>query len=241
MLRDLFALIVTSLVVMAFLSWISRLRRRRGVPAELLRKLTHAGTGLIFLACWRLFVRGAASKYVAGIVPAVVTFRFFMVGLGLLADDGVVKSLSPAGAREQLMRGPLAYGVVFTALTIFYWRHVLAILVAVSLCLGDGAVAALVASNIAPKQQHLRLVATALMFFVVSSIAGVGCISLARVTGWLTVRGELPIADWPLAATAGAFGALAESVQPSGRGLANVTIALSVIVGVRLVLLALGR
>ncbi len=229
MLYDLLALAATSVIVMAFLNCVSRLRKRRGTGIS--RKLTHAGAGLIFVACWRLFSASAESKYVAGVVPAVVTFRFFMVGLGLL-DDDVVRSLSASGARD-VMGGPIAYGAVFTLLTILYWRHVVAILVAVALCLGDGAVAALVASNIAPKQQQLRRVATALMFFVVSSIAGVVCIVVARLSGWLTPRGELPIADWPLAASAGALGALAEVLQPP-RGFANVTIALAVVCGVRL-------
>lgn len=231
MIYDLLALAATSVIVMTFLKVVSRLRKRRGT--EISRKLTHAGAGLIFVACWRLFSANAESKYVAGVVPAVVTFHFFMVGLGLINDD-VVRSLSTSsGARNDVMLGPIAYGAVFTLLTILYWRHVVAILVAVALCLGDGAVAALVASNIAPKQQQLRRVATALMFFVVSSIAAVVCIACARLSGWLTPRGELPIADWPLAASAGALGALAEALQPP-RGFANVTIALAVACGVRL-------
>jgi hypothetical protein len=163
LLSDFVALGVTVLIVAAFLSFIRNLRNVHGVAPALTRKLAHAGTGILFLICWGLFSANAESKYVAGIVPAFTTARFVMVGVGLL-NDPAVRSL---GARDQLVRGPLAYGVVFTALTIFYWRHVVALLVAVALCLGDGAVTALALSNAAPKQPNLRRAVSALIFFVV--------------------------------------------------------------------------
>jgi phytol kinase len=228
LLSDFVALGVTVLIVAAFLSFIRNLRNVHGVAPALTRKLAHAGTGILFLICWGLFSANAESKYVAGIVPAFTTARFVMVGVGLL-NDPAVRSL---GARDQLVRGPLAYGVVFTALTIFYWRHVVALLVAVALCLGDGAVTALALSNAAPKQPNLRRAVSALIFFVVCVGAALLSIALARLTGWFAPRGELPIADLYLSLFVAATGALVELLQPH-RSRANVVLAAAILFALR--------
>jgi hypothetical protein len=231
---DFVALGFSLILMSAFLGFIRNLRNQHGVSPAMTRKLTHAGTGVLFLACWGLFSANAESKYIAGIVPAFITARFVMVGLGLIHDSGTVRSLVPtSGAHDQLTRGPLAYGIVFTALTIYYWRHVVALLVAVALCIGDGAVMALVLSNSAPKQANLRRFVSASLFFVVCACVSLLAIALARLTGWFAPRGELPIADLNLALFVAAIGALVELLQPR-RSRANVALAIAILVSLRI-------
>ena len=51
---------------------------------------------------------------------------------------GDVEAMSRSGQAGELLRGPLAYGLVFTAATLLAFRRVIAAAALMALCAGDG-------------------------------------------------------------------------------------------------------
>jgi len=106
---------------------------------NLSRKLVHTTTGPIFLLTWPLFSAAPWARFVAAVVPALNAGRLLAVGSGVYKDDGLVKSVSRSGGREELLKGPLYYCLVLIATTLLCWRDNPVGLVVVSLmCGGDG-------------------------------------------------------------------------------------------------------
>ena len=60
------------------------LARRKIVSRHLSRKLIHIGTGPIFVLCWLLFSGENQNRWLAALVPAVITLQFALIGLGVL-------------------------------------------------------------------------------------------------------------------------------------------------------------
>ncbi|KAL4452781.1 hypothetical protein ABPG75_008443 [Micractinium tetrahymenae] len=109
------------------------------LPPRLARKLTHIGTGPLYMLCWPLYAAHPASRWLCASVPALAGLRFAAVGAGLLRDDALVASSSRSGWREELLQGPLWYAVAHVAATLLFWRHSPAGVLALSLlCGGDG-------------------------------------------------------------------------------------------------------
>jgi dolichol kinase len=54
-------------------------------------------------------------------------------------DRDTILAMSRSGRKEELLKGPLSYGVIFVLCTVLYWKHnpigVVALMV---LCAGDG-------------------------------------------------------------------------------------------------------
>jgi phytol kinase len=97
------------------------------------------GTGPIFVLCWLLFPGNPADRYLAALVPGLITVQFLMVGLGIMKDDAAVKAMSRTGDRREILRGPLFYGIIFVMITIIYWKDSPIGMVALMLmCGGDG-------------------------------------------------------------------------------------------------------
>ena len=102
------------------------------------RKIVHVCTGPIFLLTWPLFSLSEQGRIAAALVPLSITAKFILVGLGVLRDEDTVQSMSRSGRRQELLYGPLLYGVVFVLATYFYWRSMRAIICLLVLCVGDG-------------------------------------------------------------------------------------------------------
>ncbi len=49
-----------------------------------------AVTGLIFMLTWLAYPDSSISRYLAALVPAVMTLNFVAVGLGLMEDEHIV-------------------------------------------------------------------------------------------------------------------------------------------------------
>eukprot|EP00879_Flechtneria_rotunda_P012397 GHRR01012945.1.p1 GENE.GHRR01012945.1~~GHRR01012945.1.p1 ORF type:complete len:195 (+),score=58.15 GHRR01012945.1:921-1505(+) len=65
--------------------------------------------------------------------------RLLLVGCGVVSDPGLVHSVSRAGDRSELLKGPLYYVIVLISITILFWRQNPAGTIAVSMmCGGDG-------------------------------------------------------------------------------------------------------
>lgn len=132
-------------LVLTFFSAIIWLRindfaaHRGWISSHLSRKIIHIGTGPIFVLCWLFFHEAASARYLAALVPGLITVQFALVGFGILKDEAAVQAMSRTGDRREILRGPLFYGIIFVVLTIVYWKDSLIGMVALMLmCGGDG-------------------------------------------------------------------------------------------------------
>lgn len=109
------------------------------ISKKLSRKIIHIGTGPIFVLCWLLFPEDPLSRYLAAIIPLLITVQFFLIGVGVIKDQASVDAMSRTGDPKEILKGPFFYGVVFVLLTIFFWRESpIGIVALMILCGGDG-------------------------------------------------------------------------------------------------------
>lgn len=138
-LQDIVALFITFAAALLWLRFTDILARRKIVSRHLSRKLIHIGTGPIFVLCWLLFSGENQSRWLAALVPAVITLQFALIGLGVLKDEDAVQAMSRSGNRRELLYGPLQYGVVFVLTTLLFWTNSpVGIVALMILCGGDG-------------------------------------------------------------------------------------------------------
>ena len=138
-LQDIVALFITFAAALLWLRLTDILARRKIVFRHLSRKLIHIGTGPIFVLCWLLFSGASQSRWLAALVPALITLQFALIGLGVLKDEDAVQAMSRSGNRRELLYGPLQYGVVFVLATLLFWvKSPVGIVTLMILCGGDG-------------------------------------------------------------------------------------------------------
>ena len=115
------------------------LAHRGIIESKLSRKIIHIGTGPIFVLCWLMYTDVSISRWLAALVPLVITLQFALVGLGILKDEAAVKAMTRTGDPREILRGPLYYGIVFIAMTLIYWKDsLIGIPALMILCGGDG-------------------------------------------------------------------------------------------------------
>jgi phytol kinase len=133
------ALLITLIIALAWLRLVDFIAARGWIDSALSRKIIHIGTGPIFVLCWLLFNDRGDARWLAALVPLLITIQFLLVGAGVLKDEGSVKAMSRSGDRREILRGPLMYGIVFVILTLIFWRDSpLGITALMILCAGDG-------------------------------------------------------------------------------------------------------
>ncbi len=133
------AALLTFAIALVFLRLMDFLAHRGLIESRLSRKLIHIGTGPIFVLCWLMFTDEAISRWLAALVPLVITIQFALVGLGIVKDEAAVKAMSRTGDPREILRGPLFYGIVFVAMTLIYWKDsLIGIPALMILCGGDG-------------------------------------------------------------------------------------------------------
>ncbi|KAK9868067.1 hypothetical protein WJX84_001476 [Apatococcus fuscideae] len=104
------------------------------------RKATHIGTGLVYLLFWPLYSDEVPARYACASVPGLASLYFFLVGIGILKDQSLLNRSTRSGHRQELLKGPLWYGLAHTILTIIFWRKSPTGITAITmLCAGDGA------------------------------------------------------------------------------------------------------
>jgi phytol kinase len=136
---NLLALIITFAAALVFLRLNDFAAQRGWISSQLSRKIIHMGTGPIFVLCWLLFPGKPVDRYLAALVPLLITAQFALVGLGIIKDEAAVKAMSRTGNPREILRGPLYYGVVFVVLTIVYWMDSpIGITALMLMCGGDG-------------------------------------------------------------------------------------------------------
>jgi len=133
------ATILTFAIALAFLRFMDFIAHRGWIDSKTSRKLIHIGTGPIFVSCWLLFPDLPISRWLAALVPSLITVQFALVGTGILKDEAAVKAMSRTGDRREILRGPLFYGIVFVAITLIYWKDsLIGIPALMMMCGGDG-------------------------------------------------------------------------------------------------------
>ena len=126
-------------MALAFLRLMDLLAHRGVIDSRLSRKIIHIGTGPIFVLCWLMYTDVYISRWLAALVPLVITLQFALVGLGIMKDEAAVKAMSRTGDRSEILRGPLFYGIVFVAMTLIYWKDsLIGIPALMIMCGGDG-------------------------------------------------------------------------------------------------------
>lgn len=141
------AMIITLVLCILWMRLVNLLAVKGIISSSISRKVIHIGTGPLFVICWLLFPDKPISRYLAAFVPMMIVIQVLLVGLGKMKDHASVKSMARTGARDELLKGPLFYGIVFVFVTIFFWNSVYAVIPLMMLCGGDG-VADLVGSRI---------------------------------------------------------------------------------------------
>ena len=133
------ATLFTFLIALTFLRLMDLLAHRGIIEGKLSRKMIHIGTGPIFVLCWLLYPDLQISRWLAALVPFVITAQFALVGTGVLRDEAAVRAMSRTGDSREILRGPLFYGIIFIALTLLYWKDsFIGIPALMMLCGGDG-------------------------------------------------------------------------------------------------------
>jgi phytol kinase len=133
------AFISTLIIALLFLRIIDFMASRGVISPQLSRKIVHIGTGPIFILCWFLFPDESLSRYIAAIVPLLITIQFFLIGVGIIKDQASVDAMSRSGDPREILKGPLLYGLVFVAVTILFWKDSLVGIISLMiLCGGDG-------------------------------------------------------------------------------------------------------
>ena len=133
------ATLFTFAIAVFFLRLMDVLAQRSVIESRLSRKLIHIGTGPIFVLCWLMYPDTQISRWLAALVPLVITAQFVLVGTGLIRDEAAVKAMSQTGDRREILRGPLFYGLVFVAVTLIYWKDSpVGIPALMMMCGGDG-------------------------------------------------------------------------------------------------------
>ena len=133
------ATLLTLAIAIAFLRLMDFFAHRGWIESKLSRKFIHIGTGPIFVLCWLLFPDVPAARYLAALVPLLITVQFALVGTGLMKDDAAVQAMTRTGNPREILRGPLFYGIVFVVLTVLYWKDSpIGITALMMMCGGDG-------------------------------------------------------------------------------------------------------
>jgi len=133
------ATLLTFVIAIAFLRFMDFFAHHGWVESKLSRKFIHIGTGPIFVLCWLMFPDVTLSRYLAALVPLLITVQFILVGTGIMKDDAAVQAMTRTGHPKEILRGPLFYGIMFALITVIYWKDSpIGITALMMMCGGDG-------------------------------------------------------------------------------------------------------
>jgi len=133
------ALFLTFAIAIGWLRLLDFFAHRGWIESRLSRKIIHVGTGPIFVLCWLMFPDIWYARWLAALVPFLITVQFALIGFGVIQDEASVKAMSRSGDRREILRGPLFYGIMFVALTLIYWKdNPIGMTALMLMCGGDG-------------------------------------------------------------------------------------------------------
>eukprot|EP00013_Stygamoeba_regulata_P003560 CAMPEP_0177637258 /NCGR_PEP_ID=MMETSP0447-20121125/4878_1 /TAXON_ID=0 /ORGANISM="Stygamoeba regulata, Strain BSH-02190019" /LENGTH=223 /DNA_ID=CAMNT_0019139179 /DNA_START=34 /DNA_END=702 /DNA_ORIENTATION=+ len=192
--------VITSVVALLWLALLERLQVKGYISRPDSRKLVHFGTGPIFVVCWSLFSEDHNARYYAALVPLLITLRFFLIGIGVLQDHATVLAMSRSGRKEELLKGPLTYGIIFVLCTIYYWKYdPIGIIALMILCAGDG-FADLIGRRFGGRYKlphnRRKSYAGSIAFVVASMLVTVPLLNYFYTWGWFRVRVSVTRLFW---------------------------------------------
>jgi phytol kinase len=117
------AMVVTMALAVCWLRLNDYFAHKGWISGQTSRKIIHIGTGPIFVFCWLFFPEEPLSRYLAAVIPLMISVQFLLVGLGWMKDQAAVDAMTRKGDRREILRGPLIYGIAFVVLTILYWKE----------------------------------------------------------------------------------------------------------------------
>ncbi|KAL0478495.1 hypothetical protein AKO1_004282 [Acrasis kona] len=139
--QNFITFVVTTAAALSLLSFFDYLANKKYVSSALSRKLAHIFTGPVFMLFWNAFSGRSPleSRLVASVIPLAITLQFYLIGAGIIKNEAKVIALSRTGKREEILKGPLYYGIVFVVCTTLFWRNSPAGVMGLCvLCGGDG-------------------------------------------------------------------------------------------------------
>src|SRR5258706_16328545 len=84
------ATVLTFAIAIVFLRLMDYFAHRGWIESKLSRKFIHIGTGPIFVLCWLMFPDIPIARYLAALVPLLITIQFILIGTGIMKDDSAV-------------------------------------------------------------------------------------------------------------------------------------------------------
>lgn len=188
--NNMIALALTLVIALIWLRLNDFFAHKGWVSSEISRKIIHIGTGPIFVLCWLFFNNSGFAPFLAAIVPLGITLQFALVGTGVIRDQAAVEAMSRSGNRQEILRGPLFYGIAFVLLTIIFWRNspngIVALMI---LCGGDG-VADLVGKKVESAKlpwSSQKTIAGSLSMLLGGFLLAVGILWIFVEKGYFTV------------------------------------------------------
>ncbi|GLI63068.1 hypothetical protein VaNZ11_005970 [Volvox africanus] len=104
------------------------------------RKALHIGMGGTYILYWPLYSNAWYARYLCAAVPYLATVVFALVGLGIFRFAPLVRAATRNGSHQELLTGPLLYGIVHVLATVVFWTSSPSGVAALAvLCFGDGA------------------------------------------------------------------------------------------------------
>ncbi|KAL4189603.1 hypothetical protein AMTRI_Chr08g166140 [Amborella trichopoda] len=137
--RDVAAAGIAAGAALGLLRFWDEMAKRGVFDQKLNRKLVHISVGLVFMLFWPLFSSGHEAAYLAALAPGINIIRMILLGLGIMKNENMVKSMSRYGDHRELLKGPLYYACTITLATAVFWRtSPIAVAAICNLCSGDG-------------------------------------------------------------------------------------------------------
>ncbi|XP_059429324.1 farnesol kinase, chloroplastic-like [Corylus avellana] len=94
---DICATLLSGCIVLSILRVWVETAKRGFFDQKLNRKLVHISIGLVFMLCWPLFSSGHRGAILASLVLGINIIRMLLLGLGIMKDEAIVKSMSRHG------------------------------------------------------------------------------------------------------------------------------------------------
>ncbi|XP_030969627.1 farnesol kinase, chloroplastic [Quercus lobata] len=191
---DICAASLTGCIALSLLRFWGEIANRGIFDKKLNRKLVHISVGLVFMLCWPMFSSGYRGSILAGLVPGINIIRMLLLGLGIMKDEAIVKSMSRNGDHRELLRGPLYYATTISLACIIYWRtSPIGIAAICNLCAGDGfadIIGRRFGSHKIPYNRNKSLIGSIAMVFA-GFLASIGYMYYFSSFGFLQERWEM--------------------------------------------------
>ena len=108
MTQNIIATIITLALSLAWLRLMDALAHRGVIDQKLSRKIIHIGTDRFLFCAGSCSTMNPSARYLAALVPLLITVQFILVGVGVIKDEAAVKAMTRSGNPREILRGPLS-------------------------------------------------------------------------------------------------------------------------------------